>query len=165
MFLEDIPSRTKVFIDSNIFIYHFLGISKSCTDFLRRVEYEELAGYTSTIIIAEVLHRLMIAEIIEKYGTKSKEALRLLKEKPEIISPLTECEEAVRAIPRFNVSILTYTAEAIFQSRELRLKHLLLTNDSLNLQIMNFNDIINIATNDNDFKRIEHIAVWKPKDI
>ncbi len=37
--LEEIPSQTKIFVDSNIFIYHFLGSSESCTDFLERVEW------------------------------------------------------------------------------------------------------------------------------
>jgi len=164
MFLEEIPSGTSVFIDSNIFIYHFLDISQSCTDFLCRVEDEEVVGYTSTVVLAEVLHRLMIAEVVEKYNTKSREAVRLLKEKPGIIPSLTKCEDAVRAIPRFNIAILTYSAEAVFQSRKLRLKYLLLANDSLNLQVMNLNNLADIATNDSDFERIGQIKVWKPKN-
>ena len=66
MFLEEIPSGTRVLIDSNVFICHFLDISQSCTDFLCRVEDEEVIGYISTVVLAEVLHRLMIAEVVEK---------------------------------------------------------------------------------------------------
>jgi predicted nucleic acid-binding protein len=50
----------------------------------------------------------------------------------------------------------------IFQSRELRRRHLLMTNDSLNLHVMRSNQLHDIATNDGDFKRVEWVTVWKP---
>ncbi len=33
--LEDLPSGRRVFVDSNIFIYHFLDISDRCTAFVQ----------------------------------------------------------------------------------------------------------------------------------
>ena len=55
-----------VFIDANIFIYHFAGISKQCTHLFERIRDGKLTGLVNTIILAEVLHRRMIAEAIEK---------------------------------------------------------------------------------------------------
>lgn len=55
--------------------------------------------------------------------------------------------------------------EAIFESAELRKKHSLLTNDSLNLYAMKANKLRYIATNDSDFDRVEWITVWKPELI
>lgn len=83
-------------LDSNILIYHFVGRSEVCTNFLERVRIGNVEGYTSTIVLAEVLHRLMIAEVVEKYDVKPKKALRLLKEKPEIIPALKKSERAIQ---------------------------------------------------------------------
>ena len=160
--MEEVPAHTEVFIDSNIFIYHFLDVSESCTNFLEREEREDIDAYTSTIVLAEVMHRLMIAEAIEKYDVKPRGAVRFLKENPEVIPTLKKCEDAVEKIPDFGVKILLLTVEAIFQSGELRRQHLLMTNDSLNLYVMRSNQLYDIATNDGDFERVEWIKVWKP---
>ena len=160
--LEEIPSRTKIFVDSNIFIYHFLGSSESCTDFLERAEIEDIDAHTSTIVLAEVMHRLMVAEVIEKYDVEPRGAIRFLKENPEVIPTLEKCENAMEKIPQFGVKVLLVTVEAIFQSRELRRQYLLMTNDSLNLYVMRSNQLYDIATNDGDFERVEWLKVWKP---
>lgn len=57
------------------------------------------------------------------------------KENPEVIPTLEKCEDAIEKIPDFGVKILLVTVEAIFQSRELRRRYLLMTNDSLNLYV------------------------------
>jgi len=160
--LKEIPFGTKIFIDSNILIYHFLDISNSCTNFLERVEIGDIEAYTSTVVLAEVLHRLMIAEVVEKHNVKPKNALRLLKEKPEIIPMLEKGEKAIQRIPEFNIKILPFPIEAVSQSRELRREYSLLTNDSLNLYIMKINQLSHIATNDADFERVKDTKVWKP---
>jgi len=36
-------------------------------------------------MLAEVLHRLMIAEVVERYKVKPEDAVRFLKEKAEVI--------------------------------------------------------------------------------
>jgi predicted nucleic acid-binding protein len=36
--LEEIPARSRFFIDSNIFIYHFLDLSEDCSNLLERPE-------------------------------------------------------------------------------------------------------------------------------
>jgi len=162
MFLDEIPAGTRVFVDSNIFIYHFLGVSESCTIFLSRAESQDIIAYTSTIVLAEVLHRLMIAEVVGRYNLKPKDALAFLK-KAETIPSLEKAESALKEIPRFNIKFFHLPEEAIFQSIELRRKYSLLTNDSLNLHSMLSNYLSDIATNDSDFERAGDIRVWKPR--
>ena len=160
--LKQIPPGTKIFIDFNIFIYHFMGTSEACTNFLERVRIADVEGHTSTIVLTEVLHRLMIAEVVEKYDVKPKKALRLLKEKPEIIPALEKSERAIQRIPDFSIKILPCSIEAIWQSRRIRREYSLLTNDSLNLYIMRASYLSHIVTNDADFERVKKIKVWKP---
>jgi predicted nucleic acid-binding protein len=108
------------------------------------------------------MHRLMVAEVIEKYDIEPRGAVRFLKENAEVIPTLEKCENAIEKIPQFGVKVLLVTIEAVFQSRELRKQYLLMTNDSLNLYVMRSNQLYDIATNDPDFKRVEWIKVWKP---
>ncbi len=123
---------------------------------------KEIEAYTSTVVLAEVLHRLMIAEVIEKYDVKPGRAIKYLKEKPEIIPTLEKCEIAIKEIPEFKVKILSISPETIFQSKSLRKKYNMLTNDSLNLCVMKANGLTDIATNDSDFDRVDWVKVWKP---
>ncbi len=160
-----IPQGTRIFIDSNIFIYHFLGQSEPCRSLLEMAEELEIRAYASTVVLAEVLHKLMITEAAEKFGVKPHDAVRFLKKRPELISELNKCEAAVGEIPDYNIEILPIEREAIFESGELRKKHNLLTNDSLNLYAMRANKLKYIATNDSDFDRVEWITVWKPERI
>jgi len=65
LYLYEIEEGQRVFIDANIFVYHFSQgsrFNKSCTDFLSRVEKTEIHGVTSTAIIQEATHRLMMCE-------------------------------------------------------------------------------------------------------
>jgi len=160
--LDKIPLKSSIFIDSNIFIYHFLDVSEPCTNFLEKIELGDINGYTSTVVLAEVLHRLMIAEVIEIYGIEPKRVIKYLKQNPKIISTLKKCETAINEINEFNVNILTVTVEAIFQSGSIRKEYNQMTNDSLNLYVMKINGLNNIATNDSDFDRVDWIQVWKP---
>lgn len=105
---------------------------------------EDIEAYTSTVVLAEVLHRLMVAEVI---------------------STLEKCESAIKWIPEFKVKILLLSSEAIFQSKKLRKEYNLLTNDSLNLHVMKTNGLVDIVTNDSDFDGIEWLKVWKPGPI
>ncbi len=163
--LEEIPAKSRVFIDSNIFIYHFLDLSDTCSNLLERAERRELRACTSTVVLGEVLHRLMLSEAVEKYRIKPYQAVRYLKEHPEVVSSLEKCEIAVEEIPEFNVEILPLEDDAIFESRGLRAQYCLMTNDSLNLYAMKTRGLKIIATNDRDFDRVKEIDVWKPKLI
>jgi predicted nucleic acid-binding protein len=79
-----------VFIDANIFIYHFGGRSLQCKAFLERCARRELLGYTSTPVLAEVLHRLMVAEAIMKGLVTAKTAVRKLAETPDLVKQLIQ---------------------------------------------------------------------------
>jgi len=89
--LLELPAGQTVFIDANIFIYHFTGLSQECSSFLERCERGELWGVTAVHIILEVLHRLMMIEAVTKEagytGERSEEA-----------SEEAQCGEAARRL-------------------------------------------------------------------
>jgi predicted nucleic acid-binding protein len=165
MILSQIPLGSKVFIDANIFIYHFGGdgnISDACTEFLLRVEEKDVEAFTSTIILSEVLHRLMIVEAVEKYKLPLRGIVRYLKEHPDIVMTLEKYSIAPDKIRQMNVTILTMTLQDLLDSKGVRDSDGLLTNDSTSVSIMKRFGITDIATNDNDFERVNGVRVWKP---
>ncbi|VVB62784.1 Uncharacterised protein [uncultured archaeon] len=59
--------------------------------------------------------------------------VRFLKRHPELMSKLNKCEAAVGEYLIYSIEIMPIERGATFESRGLRKKYNLLTNDSLNL--------------------------------
>jgi predicted nucleic acid-binding protein len=62
MTFADLVAGDAVFVDANILTYYFQPHptwGPPCTDLLRRIENQELVGFTSTHALSEVSHRLM----------------------------------------------------------------------------------------------------------
>ena len=74
MRLDRAPAGTHVFIDANIFIYHFTGASSQCSAFLSRCETRQFEGATGIHILTEVAHRLMMIEAVRKRMGKTPAA-------------------------------------------------------------------------------------------
>lgn len=160
-----IPNGSKVFIDSNIFIYHFLGkhiLSENCTNFLKNIEDNIYQGYTSVVVLKEVLHILMLSDVIEMHNLKPNSAVTYLEKHPEIVKKLTKPSDSIEKIEQMNIVILPLTNIDIIKSRVIRENYGLLTNDSINLFLIQNHTISYVATNDSDFDDVKHIHVWKP---
>jgi predicted nucleic acid-binding protein len=110
MKLEDVPGGTPIFVDANIFIYHFSGISLECRAFLQRCESRQVEAFTGVHIVLEVMHRLMMLEALQKGLITGGQPARKLKEQPEIIKVLREYNQLVQQIPRLNIRVRTITS-------------------------------------------------------
>ncbi|MBI3755431.1 MAG: type II toxin-antitoxin system VapC family toxin [Deltaproteobacteria bacterium] len=165
MQLSAIADNSKVFIDSNIFIYHFSNFERfadSCLSFFRKVEEGKIFAYTSTIVLAEVLHRLMVIEASKKFNAQPKHIVKLLKNNPDKASSLTEHLKSFDLIEKLGVSILPVTAHDLRVSIELKRGHGLLTIDAINVSVMKNNDLTIIASNDSDYSRIAFLTHINP---
>ena len=98
MKLNELKTGENIFIDANIFIYNFGAQSVECREFLFRCAKKELTGYTSTPVISEVLHRLMVAEALQKGYISEKNPVKQLKENPEIIKKLSTYNHDMKKI-------------------------------------------------------------------
>lgn len=165
MTLADLQNGDRLFIDANIFIYHFGGRSPECKTFLERCARRELVGCTATVNLAEVLHRLMIAEAVEKGIVSRQTAVRKLRKNPEPVTQLTRYHENVSKILHMNITILDLTTEVVRESAEVRREEGLLTNDSFVVAHMREQRLTKLATANGDFDRIDGIEVYKPADL
>jgi predicted nucleic acid-binding protein len=82
MHVADVRDGDRVFIDANIVLSHCGGRSLACTSLLERCARRALFGYTSTPVLAEVLHRHLVAEAIATGLVTARTAVRTRGETP-----------------------------------------------------------------------------------
>ena len=163
MKLSQLPDGESIFLDANIFLYSAFDhptFGIACRDFLTRVDQEEVHGYCSAYVLNEVFHKLMMSEIVDKFGVQAGVATNLFKQRPEIISELRDAWEEMDIINNINITILD--GQIFPEFVDLSKKYRLLAMDSAHPAIMRRNGLTNLATNDADFKRVEDLKIWKP---
>lgn len=165
MTLDEIPSGQRTIIDANIFIYHFTGNSEQCRRFLRRCEDGDLRAATSALVVAEVAHRLMMLEAVERELVTPGQVANKLRSRPEVVRQLRSFREQAERIPLIGVDVAAFDIELFLRSATLREQYGLLTDDSLIAATALRLDIRSLATADEDFTRIEELDVYRPSDI
>src|SRR6516162_2930733 len=110
MIYADLPAGATVFLDASVFIHHFepnAAFGPAATDFLERIENQEIHGVTATHIISEVAHRLMTIEAMQAFGWKSAGIALRLRNHPTQVQTLKRFRQAIQEILLFNLRILT----------------------------------------------------------
>ncbi len=160
-----VPDGSTIFLDANVFVYHFSGptpYTAPCTQLLQRIENGGLSGCTSTLVVAETLHRLMIIEAVATLHVSPQTAIRHLKANPKEVARLTQHLLVPDHIEAMGIEILAVGLDDIRTSAVVKEDHGLLTNDAINLALMQRHRLTYIASNDADFDRIPNLVVWKP---
>lgn len=166
MFLPDLEDGSSIFIDANIFVYHFFKKSKfnpTSSNFSERAEKGEIKGVTSTSVVQEATHRMMIMEAATILpDLKTKNIVGYLKAHSDIVKKLITHQVIPEKIASFNLEIISPEINTIQRSQQMKRRYGLLSNDALSLQIMEDLKINNLASNDSDFERVAFIALYKP---
>ncbi len=164
--LDAVPTGADVFVDANIFIYHFFGVSRDCAAFLERCALGEVRAVTGAHVAAEVLHRVLIAEARAKtqLGRKGS-AVRYLGEHPDELRGLSDHHVAAAAIEQMMETVLPLTIDIVRASQWARTKDGLLVNDSLTAAMMKAEGIGHLASGDAAFLRLEGLTVYRPSEL
>ena len=164
--ISAIPSGEKVLFDTNIFIYSALDHQKyggSCTDLIYRVESGEIEGYIPTVVLNELLHRLMVVEVIEESSARNtKEAIQILKYDQSVIPNLKTCWRELDRIYDMRFIVLEEKIDTFKESLPIARKYSLLAKDAYIASFAKSYGIKTIATNDRDFERVKWLNVRKP---
>lgn len=163
--INQLPKGSRCFVDANILIYYLSGLSNEIRQFLHRVVDGEIEAYINTVVIAEVLHRRMMAEAISKGIVTVSKVLNKLKAQPQLITQLSDYIIVLDDVLALPLRVTNVTLPTINLSHHFRLSHGLFVNDSLNLASATELQISDIVTNDMDFNRVPNIVVWSPTDI
>ena len=162
----DVPAGTRCFIDANIFVYHFVDtpeLSDACSDFLERVERDEIAGTTSAVAVAEAVHKVMLAEAMTKHGLPHRGLAHRLQRQAQLITELSKHTEVIRLVRTLNLQVAPTTLELLEKAAALAVTHQVLTNDAITLAVMAQEGLTSIATNDDNFRRVSAATVWTPR--
>lgn len=165
MRFDELPAGSQIFVDANIFIYHFSGVSEECSSFLERCEREEIVGFTTTNILLETMHRLMMLEAVTRGLVTPGNIAKKLKGKPEIITRLSTYAEQVKKIPAMNINIVPLTQDLCYQALTWQQQYGLMTNDSILLAACQEYNCRNLASNDRAFVGVREITLWQPADV
>lgn len=164
--IADIPSGSQVIVDTNIFVYLTAphpryGISSR--DLVNRVESGDIQGYIPHPIAYEILHRLMIEEIVKLgYADDGISAVRYLKRYPKIISSLSLAYDVFSVLRSIGFHLVPDSPETPDRTFHLSRSCQLMAKDASIAAIAQEAGITNIATNDNDFCRVPFLKMWRP---
>jgi len=164
--LEALPLSSEVFIDANIFLDHIMRRPKflpPCHNFFVAIESGAYNGFTSTLVLNEVLHKLILAEATNTYGLRSEhDVANVLKQDPAKIRGLSQVWKTYSVIKDYPIKICSCDESVLDMAVNLSNKYGLLISDATHLAVMKSQGISNIATNDTDFQRLNEIDVYKP---
>jgi len=165
MNLDDIPAGETVFIDSNIFIYHFTGASGQCSDLLSRCEQKELTGITLTNVLLEVLHRLMMVEAVSKKLVEPPNIVKKLNRKPALVRQLGDYYFNTLKIFEMGIEVRPIRYDTFLKSEFYRSKYGFLVNDSIIAAALQTEKAACLATRDDAFLPVLELAVYQPDDL
>ena len=162
--LTDIPPGRAVFIDANIFHFYLRGpniIQKACTSLLQRIERKEMVGYTSTLVLDELIYKLLLKKIEEKYKRNPLEILQRSPEEASAHSP--DLRRAINSVMGIEgLTVLAVEARHIEESIDYIQKHSLLPRDAVHLSVINTIECTDLASADTDFDKVTNLNRWTP---
>ncbi len=157
---------SSVFIDANIFIYYVTEHPQfvdSCEKLIEKMDKGEVSGMSSLFVLNEVLHKMMMLEVCKKYNKDMGQAIQYLRKKPEAISTLHRTRKNIQEITAIRgLRIVEVSSQLLESAVEISWKYGLLTTDAFHVATMKKYGITDIATFDNDFRRVEFITVMTP---
>ncbi len=165
MIFADLQRGDAVFLDANIFIYHFApdpALGPPCSQLLQRIENQELIGFTSLHLLPEVAHKMMTTEANSRLGWPFAGMANRLRRHPAEIQKLTGHRLAIGRIAHSRVQILPFAIAQVLAAVAASKQYGLLTNDALTVAVLQANGLSKIASHDGDFDRVAGITRYGP---
>jgi predicted nucleic acid-binding protein len=165
MILDQVPAGAQVLVDSNILVYHFQphpAFGPTCHRFIERIERRDIEGFTSSNLLGEVAHRLMVIEAGALPGWAGKKTMNRLKQQPAIVQRLSLFQSAIDAVLKSRIKVLAIPGLLVSAAATLSKQHGLLTNDALILAMMEQHGFTHLSSHDADFDRVPEITRYSP---
>jgi predicted nucleic acid-binding protein len=165
MNLDRIPPNDIVLIDANIILYALRDKSGQCRRLIRRCVERETHGVIASHILAEVSHRMMLAEARDNGWTAGANPVRRLAEQPERVKLLVRHEQAVRSLLATGIRIEPVVREDFLMMTKIQRESGLLTNDALLAACAERLHLSVIASADRRLSGIRGMSLYSPDDI
>ena len=166
MTLDQVPAGVHVFVDANILVYHFQphpGFGPMCHRLLERIERQDIEGSTSTNLLGEVAHRLMVIEAGALPGWAGGKVLNRLKQQPGVVKQLALFQTAVESVLQSKIQVLTIPPALVSTAATLSRQYGLLTTDAVILAVMQAQGLTHLASHDAHFDSVPGITRYAPQ--
>jgi len=166
MTFNQIPANAAVFIDANILVYYFTPdptFGLECQLLMDRIaRYQDFVAFTSTHVLSELAHQLMLLEAGQVFGWPMAGITRRLRKHPAEVQKLSAFRQAIDEVPRLGVEVLSVERHVPPLAAALSQLHGLLTNDAYILATMQDQRITHLVSHDTDFDRVPGITRYAP---
>ncbi len=164
--LRDLPDGTLCFVDANIICYHIVQtplFSDECTRFIKRIEQGAIKASTSAAVVAETIHKVMLAEAVQRHQLDHQGLAHRLQRHRELIATLSEHRRVPGLIQALSMHVESVTLDLLERATDISTQYRLLTNDAVTIAIMERLRLSCLVTNDDNFDTIPDLSVWKPR--
>ncbi|HYT91026.1 MAG TPA: type II toxin-antitoxin system VapC family toxin [Gemmataceae bacterium] len=165
MTFEDIPAGSAIFVDANIFVYHYEPhpvFGPPCAQFLLRIENHELDGFTSAQVLGDVMHRVMTLEAAKLFSRPWAGIANWLKQHPTELQRLSRHRSVVDDLALIGIQILPVNGPLVSRAADVCVQFGLLTNDALVVTVMQHHSLSHLASHDADFDRVPGLTRYAP---
>jgi predicted nucleic acid-binding protein len=164
--LRDLPDGTLCFVDANIICYHIVqtpGLSDERTRFIKRIEQGAIQASTSAVVVAEAIHKVMLAEAVQHHHLEHRGLAHWLQRHREPLATLSEHQRVPVLIKALSIHVEAVTLALLERATDLSRQYRLLTNDAVTVAVMERLRLSCLVTNDDNFDTVSSLVVWKSR--
>lgn len=155
--LSDLPDGASCFVDANVICYHIVQtppLSEECTRFIKRIERGAVRASTSASVVAEAIHKVMLAEAIQQYKLDHRGLAHRLQRQRELLDGLSEHRKVPALIRALSPHVEPVTLEILERAANISTQYRLLTNDAVTIAVMEKIGLSHLVTNDDNFDSV-----------
>jgi predicted nucleic acid-binding protein len=165
--ISSFSEKAPIFIDANIFLHHAFNTNADSVDFLKKVESSRLKGYTSALVLEEVIFKLIMQSASNLLSPVTLNGVKGLickaEKKKSIFRPVIAYMEYIEMLSRLGLGIIELTGKDMINALKKSQDHGLMTADAAHIAVMERKGMEHLASSDKDFAEIETISVWAPE--
>ncbi|MHB8565542.1 MAG: type II toxin-antitoxin system VapC family toxin [Nitrososphaerales archaeon] len=162
--LSKLPKGKSVFLDANIFHFYLRGpeeLRKTCVSLLERIDKGENIGFTSSLVLDEVMYKILLKRIEDKHQKNPLSVIQ--KSFEEIGAQSPEVRKALNVIVGIqSLNVLSVERYHLEISVDYMEKYSVLPRDAIHLSVMKSIGCTDMASADGDFDRVSDINRWTP---
>ena len=166
MSLDDLPAGTTAFVDSTILHYALVQFEPStgqCIRFFERVAKQEISACLHIPSLNDAVHKVMCSEAVVRFQRPRAGLVRWMKENPRLVRKLVLASDLLNVVSALPLQMLAVDHVVLVEAQKIVPSYGLLASDALIVALMRQQGIVHLATNDDDFDRVDGITVWKPR--
>ncbi|GLI45390.1 type II toxin-antitoxin system VapC family toxin [Methanoculleus bourgensis] len=153
-----------VFLDTNILLYAYTvtRFSSSCETLLEKVQTKDITGYINSTVVDEFFHKALLTQMYMEKRLSPRKAITYIKKHPDALTNIsTPYVMAKEVLEQYNLIVLD-TSDLLIDTLQISQRYGLLFSDALHAASARKHDINYFATNDQDFDRVDFLALVRP---